>query len=84
MCFSKSAAGFWWTYLFFSTSVPVHHAAGRDTSAALRGFAPCRETDYEFMSASMEMVRQATWNGVDVTGRLKHMHVGTGSYTYWI
>ena len=42
MCFSKSAAGFWWTSLFFR-DVPVQHAAGRDTSAALRGFAPCQK-----------------------------------------
>ena len=83
MCFSKSAAGFWWTSLFFSRRPgAARRREGHECSIA--GLCAMPETDYEFMSASMEMVRQATWNGVDVMGRLKHMHVGTGSYTCWL
>lgn len=70
---------------FFRRPGAARRREGHECSIA--GLCAMPETDYEFMSASMEMVRQgqATWNGVDVMGRLKHMpHVGTGSYTCWL
>ena len=70
-------------HLFFVSRRPGAARRREGHECSIAGLCAMPETDYEFMSASMEIWCLAATMEMALMGRLKHMqHVGTGSYTY--